>query len=311
MAETANKLDSLRLNRFDSGRIMLALTISLAVHVIGFGGYELGRMLNLPLLRLLAMAKPVQPQPAQRYEQPLEFVTVEQPSTEAPEHAKFYSSHNSVAANPDTADTQQPKLDGKQAVAPATETVLQPHFTKTQEETSKQQPDNSQPSPQVNTGNLTLGQPKPTPTPERPRTLSQALAMANRRPELMMRQNGGVQRQSFVASLDAQETPFGSYDQALIDAVTQQWYDLLDQNGYSFDRPGQVVITFRLHEDGRVTDVQVLSDTADDKFDGIWAIMCQAALEKAAPFGAWPKSYLLTQGANYRDLRFQFNYIIP
>ncbi|HTX20623.1 MAG TPA: energy transducer TonB [Candidatus Aquilonibacter sp.] len=311
MAGNADKLDSLRLNRFDSERITLALIISLAAHVIGFGGYELGKEFNFPLLRLLALAKPPLPQ-AQKYEEPLEFVTVEQPSTEAPQHAKYYSSHNSIAANPDTASTEQPKLNGTQTVAPTTETVLHPQFSKTQDQTSKGQRNNSQPSPSLNTGDLTLGKPTQSQQPERPRTLNQAYAMmANKMPNLMMRQNGGVQRQSFVASLDAKETPFGDYDAALIDAVTQQWYDLLDQNGYTFDRPGKVVITFRLHSDGRITDVQILQDTADDKFGGIWAILCEAALENAAPFAAWPNDYLLEQGSNYRDLRFQFNYIIP
>ena len=313
MAGIGKKIDSLRLNRFDSGRITLALIISLAAHAIGFGGYELGKEFNFPLLRLLTLVKPAaRPQPqSQRYEQPLEFVTVNQPSTEPPPHAQYYSSHNSIASNPDAADTGQPKLNGTQTVAPATETVLHPQFTKTQDQTPKEQQNNSQPSPAVNSGDLTLGKPAPTQQPERPRTLNQALAMANKRPDLMMKENGGVQRQSFVASLDAKATPFGNYDEALIDAVSQQWYDLLDKNGYTFDRPGQVVITFRLHEDGRITDVKILSDSADDKFGGIWAILCQAALEKAAPFGAWPNDYMLEQGSNYRDLRFQFNYIIP
>ena len=107
------------------------------------------------------------------------------------------------------------------------------------------------------------------------------------------------------------ETSFGKYDGALIDAVTQRWNDLLDKNGYSFDRAGKVVVVFRLHSDGRITDVNILEDTADDKPDGIWAIFCRLSIENAAPFAPWPSDYLHMQGSNYRDLRFQFDYIIP
>ena len=58
---------------------------------------------------------------------------VDQPSTEAPQNAKFYSSQNSRAANPDAnRDANVPKLNGTQTDVPKTETVPKPDFNKLQ-----------------------------------------------------------------------------------------------------------------------------------------------------------------------------------
>jgi hypothetical protein len=42
MAATGKKIDSLRLSRFESERLVLALLISLAAHLLTWGGYEAG-----------------------------------------------------------------------------------------------------------------------------------------------------------------------------------------------------------------------------------------------------------------------------
>ena len=46
-------------------------------------------------------------------EQPTLFVQVTRPSEETPDKTPFYSSVSSLAANPDPADKEQPKIDGK------------------------------------------------------------------------------------------------------------------------------------------------------------------------------------------------------
>src|SRR5689334_18717430 len=96
---------SLRLDRLETSRLARAFAISLAIHLLCFGGYKLGNQfgwwravhwpawltavrqaLNAPL------KKPAQPLFAER-EPPLMFVEVN-PSlavTEAPKDAKFYS----------------------------------------------------------------------------------------------------------------------------------------------------------------------------------------------------------------------------
>src|ERR1700721_618745 len=92
LAGDGYKLDSLRPNRLEGDRIMIALALSVLVHALIFGGYELRKDLNLPpWLHWLAKKQPpvlvvVQPQ-----EQPLEFVTVQNPSSETPKNAKYIS----------------------------------------------------------------------------------------------------------------------------------------------------------------------------------------------------------------------------
>jgi hypothetical protein len=327
MASAGTKFDSLRLSRSEIERLILVLLLSLALHLLSWGGYELGKKLGwwqeLHWPAWLHRAKKVEPvaqTPLQNQEPPLEFVTVDQPSAEAPKNAKYYSSQNSRAANPDAQrDTDAPKLNGRQTDAPKTQDAPRQHISKSQLSPPSQEA--SKPQEQkleqlaMNSGNTELQKPEEAPQqkpePLRPRTLNQARALqANQLQGVKMRQDGGVRHMN-ISSLDAVATSFGAYDEKLVDAVTQRWDDLLDKNNYAFDRPGQVVVVFRLHSDGRVTDVKILADTTDDKPGGIWAIICQAAVEDASPFEPWPSDFLHMQGANYRDLRFQFNYYLP
>ena len=92
MAETANRIESLQFNRRETGRLALALALSLAAHLFVWGAYEAGKQLGvwqrMPRLAWLQPAPKVPPVP--KPEPPLEFVMVDQPSAEAPANAKYY-----------------------------------------------------------------------------------------------------------------------------------------------------------------------------------------------------------------------------
>ena len=106
--------------------LAVALVLSLVIHLGLFGGWKLSKQLgwlkNTPawlvnLTRKLATTAKARQNPA-RQEQaiPMTFVEVD-PDTvtpEAPENAKYYSSKNSKAANPDPKEQQAVKVDGKQ-----------------------------------------------------------------------------------------------------------------------------------------------------------------------------------------------------
>ena len=230
MAETANELESLQLSRRETGRLALALALSLAVHLLVWGSYEAGKKLGvwqrMPRLVWL-QPKPKMIPPVQKSEPPLEFMTVEQPSTEPPANAKFYSGKNSRAANPDAnRDANVPKLNGKQTDVAKTETVTKPDFNKLQPAPQPVTPKPPQSAPVVEPGDLSLGKPQETPpqeqTPPRPRTIQEALAQSqpHRSPGVEMQQDGGVHRVSLSASFDVKATPFGQYDSDFVDAVT-------------------------------------------------------------------------------------------
>ncbi len=119
----------------------------------------------------------------------------------------------------------------------------------------------------------------------------------------MMQQEGGVRHRHEMASLDTKATPFGAYDAALIDAIAQRWYSLLDAQNYASDSRGKVVLQFGLHYDGRVTDMNVAENSAGE----VLGLICQKAVLDNAPFAAWPSDMRRTLG-DIRHIQFTFYY---
>ncbi len=239
------------------------------------------------------------------------FVNVSpaQATAEPPKEAKYYSDKNSRAANP-TADkiTEIPKIDGKRTEVVKTEDVPREKFTPLQPSRPAQQPQEAQPAikpkPAYTPGDLTLAKPSPTPRqedgdaneakPPRPRTLKEALARQqdSRLPGEKMKQDGGVSRRHEIASLDTKATPFGEYDAALVEAISQRWFTLLDERDYASDSRGKVVLQFRLHYDGRITDMSMAENTTGE----VLGLICQKAVLDPAPFAAWPSDMRRTLG---------------
>jgi len=292
----------------------LVLALSLAAHLFVWGGYEIIKEFNwLPQLQRLAKKMEFIPPPVQKSEPPLEFVTVEQPSTEAPENAKYYSSKNSRAANPDAdRNTDVPKLNGTQTDVPKTETVPKPDFNKLQPAPSPASPEQAQPTPTVQPGDLSLGKPQDSPpqppeqTPPRPRTIQQALAQLHphQSPGVEMKQDGGVPNVKLSASFDVKATPFGQYDSDFVDAVTYRWYSLLDSQQFALDRTGKVTVRFHLNYDGTITQLTVLENTVGDLLGYVY----QKAISDPAPYKPWPEEMRREIGANSREITFTFYY---
>jgi len=314
MAENVQPLDSLRLSRWETERLSLALALSLAAHLFGWGSYELLKGLNwLPQLQMLARKMELKPVPKLTREPPLQFVTVDQASAEAPKDAKYYSSKNSRAANPDADHAANiPKIDGKQTDVPRTETVPRPDFNQLQPapRAANQAAQPAQPAPAVQPGDLAMGKPQDSqqqqqqPQPEQ--TPQQALAQANprRTPGVAMRQEGGVSRRLETSLFDVKSTPFGQYDAEFVDAVTYRWYALLDSQQFALDRTGRVRVQFHLNYDGSITDMTVLENNVGE----VLGYVCQKAISDPAPFKPWSAEMRRLVGANYREITFTFYY---
>lgn len=165
------------------------------------------------------------------------------------------------------------------------------------------------PSPAIPTLNPSTAKPAPPPEPgeaetkiSRPRTIKEALA---RRAESglvgeKMKQDGGVSRLG-ISALDARGMAFGAYDAAVIQAIQKRWYSLLES------RPtprGKVVVEFRMHFDGRVTDVKV----NDADVGELYSLFCQKAIQDPAPYPRWPSDMRRQMQADHRDVRFSFFY---
>jgi len=319
----------LRLDRPEISRLAWAFAISIALHLLSYGGYELGKRLNVwEQLRLpawlqrpkLLASVPKQPANPVHQEAPLMFVNVSpsQATPEPPENAKFYSSKNSKAANPDAdKDTDMPKISGKQTqVVKAEDTPrtkfdqLQPDFAQLARERQAEQAKAraTQPSGDMVMAkpDVTLRQGDGTTEHSRPRTIAEAMRRQNRTQLVgeKMKQDGGVNRVRLEASFDAKSTLFGSYDAALIEAVQSRWYDLLEQVSYNSYRSGRVVMQFHLHYDGRITDLAIVESTVGDML----ALMCQKAIFDPAPYDKWSQEMRQTADKDYRDIVFTFYY---
>ena len=111
-------------------------------------------------------------------------------------------------------------------------------------------------------------------------------------------------RHQLSASFDVKATPFGAYDAALIEAVTQRWYDLLDSQQFAMDRTGKVTLRFHLNNNGSITEMIVLENTVGD----LLGYVCQKAISDPAPFAPWPAEMRQMVEKSYREITFTFYY---
>lgn len=316
---------SLRPGRFEYKRLGWALLISLAFHLLCFGGYEFTRtvlpvwMQRVKFLAALAhqleKKKVVTPPPVAT-EPPLVFVDVnpETATPEPPKNAKFYSAHNTKAANPDAdANSDVPKISGKLPDISKTESA-----PKTPTETLHPTlPQPEQPAevakPKPPPGDLAMAKPELELRPEtgkaeqtRPRTIAEA-KMRRMLPGDKMKMDGGVSRHLSSPSLDTRATVTGAYDTLLYEAIAQRWWDLLDERANSLvSGSGQVVIHFKLHSDGRITELKIDKNTTPSPVLG-W-VCYQAVQDISTPiFQRWPDEMKRVQN-DPREIQFIFNY---
>lgn len=328
---------SLRPDRFELSRLFWAVGVSIVFHLLCYGGYQLGRKFDVwevirwPvwLQKVVAVVQPIadpskQPQPEVMREVPLVFVDVNPQLAvpEPPKDTKFYSDKNSEASNPIMdRDTGAPKITGKQEEIIKAQDVERSKFDRLQPAVPKaeetREPEVARPRTPQPVGDLVMAKPetetrqdKGTAESARPRTVQEARARQSRN-QLMgekMKQEGGVSRLKIDPGFDVKASPLGNYDLVLIQAVEQHWQNLLDEIRFSFDRHGRVVVSFRLHHDGRITNAQILENTVDDRQEGILGLICQKAITDPSPYPRWPPEVRRELAKDYRDCSFAFYY---
>ena len=328
MVTAGNHDFSLRLERAEISRLTWALVISLALHLLVFGTYKAGRSLGWwerwhtpawlkSAKKLAEVFDKKQPLPQQEREVPLIFLDVSpsQAVPEAPKEAKYYSDKNSQAANQQAdVDSNVPKIAGDQTQVPRTETIPREKYTPLQPSRPAQAQEAQEevkPKPTYAPGDLVMAKPEQERKSDgkaqeaRPRTLKEARARQaeNRLPGEQMKQEGGVRRRLEISSLDAKATPFGAYDAALVEAISQRWYNLLDARDYALDGRGKVVLQFHLHFDGRITDMNM----AENSVGEVLGLLCEKAVLDPAPFGVWPPDMRRMLG-DMRSIQFTFYY---
>jgi len=326
--------------------LLKAVALSLVIHLAAFGGWKWGRAhirwkpLALPAW-LQVVPHNMHPNivgklPLVQHSQlpPEVYVDVEPAlaTPQPPANPKFYSTMNSVAANPEIkVRSDQPQISGTQeqvvkTVAPGSrfvplqpsppvEKTAQPSPTETKETAASA----ALPKPAYTIGDLAEAKPalkaqeKPgtsdtdngtgavaEPAHARPRTLRDAQAQLGA-PGARSRQTGGVNHIEPSSSVDAMRTVYGDYDRDFIDAVQERWYELLKDR--QDEVAGKVVLEFNLHPDGRVSDMKMqFSDVSE-----LLSFICQQAVLDPALYKPWPAE-MRRMISDPRPIRFTFYY---
>jgi hypothetical protein len=94
--------------------------------------------------------------------------------------------------------------------------------------------------------------------------------------------------------------PFGAYGGALIGAIQNRWFALLDERRFA-GRHGQVIVTFKLHADG---SVRIIGAPRDHR-RCLAHLLCVRAVRDPAPYEKWPSDAARMVG-NVREMRFTF-----
>ncbi len=326
---------SLRLERAESSRLAWAFIISIACHLLLGGGYYTGKKavawievhhpswLQTAKSLIPEILKKKEPPPTNPLaEPPLMFVDVNPAvaTTEPPPNPKFESDKNSVAANPEAdKDTGIPKITGTQTDVPKASDVPKQEVVKNLQPslplpTAPEPTPETKPKPTVAPGDLTMGKPDLNPKSDpgeekkaRPRTIQEALARQPDKlvPGVKMKQDGGVKRRLPEAAFDVKATLFGAYESTIVAAISQRWWDLLDEHNYASDNRGKVVVNFSLHYDGTITAVKVGENTTGAEVLGY---VCVKAVQDPAPFAPWPSDMRHEIASGVFDVRFTFFY---
>jgi len=96
---------------------------------------------------------------------------------------------------------------------------------------------------------------------------------------------GGVRRTGKVMAFNSAESPVAGYDKKVIGKIDAYWQRLIEGRFYG-EKVGEVEISFKLLADGRVTELHVIHNTANEVLAG-W---CIQAMEQSSPFEPFPDS---------------------
>ena len=123
-------------------------------------------------------------------------------------------------------------------------------------------------------------QPAPAPVaanPDRPRASTPSGTYG-----LLLRRPVGVSRAGSIA-IDARFSNYGDYTQRMMEAIQSSWWSIIERSRFEGVSRGRVVVRFRLHRDGTVTDTQILGN----EVTRVMSLACKDAVMAPAPYDIW------------------------
>jgi hypothetical protein len=94
-----------------------------------------------------------------------------------------------------------------------------------------------------------------------------------------------------------------AYDRTLFTKIEHRWDDYLSAKQLTPHKPGKVVVRFKLHSDGSISDL-----TTIEKTDSLYELVCLKTVTTSAPFPKWPDEMHKLVQKDYRDIVFTFYY---
>ena len=125
-------------------------------------------------------------------------------------------------------------------------------------------------------------QPSPAPVPvaanpDRPRA-----SVPSGTYGLLLRRPVGVNRAGSIA-VDARFSNYGDYTQRMMEAIQSSWWSIIERSRFEGVSRGNVIVRFRLHRDGTVTDTEVLGT----EVTRVMTLACKDAVMAPAPYDIW------------------------
>ena len=123
-------------------------------------------------------------------------------------------------------------------------------------------------------------QPAPAPVaanPDRPRATVPSGTYG-----LLLRRPVGVSRAGSIA-IDARFSNYGDYTQRMLEAIQSTWWSIIERSRFEGVARGSVIVRFRLHRDGTVTDAQILGSEVTQ----VMSLACKDAVMAPAPYDIW------------------------
>ena len=99
---------------------------------------------------------------------------------------------------------------------------------------------------------------------------------------LLLRRPVGVNRAGSIA-VDARFSNYGDYTQRMMEAIQSSWWSIIERSRFEGVSRGNVIVRFRLHRDGTVTDAQVLGT----EVTRVMTLACKDAVMAPAPYDIW------------------------
>ena len=263
--------------------MVVALVATMAIHAV-LGAWlsePLGSALRLPVTPAKVVVSRLPVDPARLPPQLRLAETAPRANREVPDAAPLVAARNQSAAQPD------PERSPTRSALPRS-AGEDPEALRLAQARPRavDQPDAAESAGEAGTSSVAVN---PVPAASAPQPRPQPVASATPRASLptgtsglLLRNPVGVGRAGMLA-LDARFSSYGDYSQRMLEAIQASWWSLIERARFDDFAAGYVIVRFRIHRDGTVTDAEVVASTVPT----LAALTCKDAVALPAPYDSW------------------------